>query len=90
MVSSLVPSAATSLPSTVVDTAIAPVTVSAPVAAVPVVDTFCDPNDGVIFVPAIAADAFISPSTIVPSEILADVTIESLRSVSLTSCADVS
>ena len=56
----------------------------------PEVERFCDPNDGVTFEPAIAADEFISALTIVLSTILADVTIESFKSVSLTSCADVS
>ena len=40
--------------------------------------------------PFIFALAFISASTIVKSAILADVTIESLRSVSLTSCPEAS
>ena len=62
-----------------------PVTVVTPAASVPVVDTFCDPKSGLIFVPAIAADALISaltivpssisPDTIVPSAIIADVTV---------------
>ena len=60
MLSSFVPSADTSLPSTV-----------------PVVAIFCEPKSGAIFVPAIAADAFISALTIVPSAILADVICES-------------
>ena len=54
-----------------------PVTVRAPVAAVPDVDKFCEPNAGVTFVPAIAADALISALTIAPSAILADVICES-------------
>ena len=54
------PSAATSLPSTVPETAMFPVTVAAPEARVPVVDTFCDPKSGLIFVPAIAADVLTS------------------------------
>ena len=70
MPSSFDPSVATSLPSTVPDTPMLPVTVRAPVAAVPVVDTFCDPNAGVTLVPAIAADALMSVLTIVPSSIL--------------------
>ena len=37
-----------------------PVTVAAPEARVPLVDIFCDPKLGEIFVPAIAADAFTS------------------------------
>ena len=86
IVSNLVPSAATSLPSTVPDTTTLPVTVSAPVAAVPVVDTFCDPNDGVTLVPSIAADAFISLLTIVPFKILALVTLASFIAAVLTAC----
>ena len=62
-------SVATSIPSTVPDTVMLPVTVRAPVAAVPDVDTFCDPKSGLIFVPAIAADALTSALTIVPSTI---------------------
>ena len=37
---------------------------------VPVVAIFCEPKSGLILVPAIAADAFISALTIVPSVIL--------------------
>ena len=37
-----------------------PVTVAAPVAAVPLVTIFCEPKLGAIFVPAIAADALTS------------------------------
>ena len=73
MPSSLLPSAATSLPSTVPDTAMLPVTVRAPVAAVPVVDMFCAPNNGVTFVPAIPAVVLRSALVIVPSAIFADV-----------------
>ena len=51
-----------------------PVTVSAPVAAVPDVDKFCDPNAGATLVPAIAAEALTSAFTIDPSTILADTT----------------
>ena len=58
---------AMSTPSTVPVTVTLPVTVNAPVAAVPDVDKFCDPNEGVTFVPAIPALAFISALTIVPS-----------------------
>ena len=58
--SSFVPSAATSLPSTVPETAMFPVTVAAPVAAVPLVTIFCEPKLGAIFVPAIAADVLTS------------------------------
>ena len=58
---------AISTPSTVPVTVTLPVTVNAPVAAVPDVDKFCDPNEGVTFVPVIPALAFISASTIVPS-----------------------
>jgi hypothetical protein len=38
---------------------------------VPVVAIFCEPKSGEILVPAIAADAFMSALTIVPSTILA-------------------
>ena len=64
--SSFVPSADTSLPSTV-----------------PLVTMFCEPKLGLIFVPAIAAEALTSALTIVPSAILADVTCPSPKSAVL-------
>ena len=48
-----------------------------PILTFPVVAIFCDPKSGETFVPAIAALAFISAFTIVPSAILADVTTPS-------------
>ena len=42
---------------------------------VPVVAIFCEPKSGDILVPAIAADAFTSSFTIVPSFIIVDVTV---------------
>ena len=39
----------------------------------PVVVIFCEPKSGAILVPAIAAEAFTSASTIVPSSIFAEV-----------------
>ena len=56
-----------STPSTCPDTLIFPVTVKAPVAAVPVVAIFCDPKLGAILVPAIAADALTSALSICPA-----------------------
>ena len=47
-------------------------------AIVPVVAMFCEPKSGLIFVPAIAADALISAFTIVPSTIFALATVRLL------------
>ena len=69
---------AISTPSTVPVTVTLPVTVNAPVAALPDVDKFCDPNEGVTFVPAIAALAFMSSFTIVPSTMFALATVTSV------------
>ena len=51
-----------------------PVTVVAPAARVPLVDTACDPKLGLILVPAIAALELTSALTILSSIILADAT----------------
>ena len=52
-----------------------------PTESVPVVVTFCEPKSGSIFVPAIAALAFISALTIAPSTIFALVTLLSAGSL---------
>ena len=58
-----------------------PVTVVAPAARVPVVDTACAPKSGLIFVPWIAAVALTSASAMVPSKIFAEVTAPSCISL---------
>ena len=80
MVSNFVPSAATSLPSTVPETVIFPVTPKLPVAPVPVVTMFCEPKFGETLVPVIAAEAFMSASTIDPFSIFELLTAPSLIS----------
>ena len=58
--------------------------VTVPTSILPVVITFWLPKLGLIFVPAIAADALTSALTIVPSAILADVTELSISLAVLT------
>ena len=66
----------------VLETNISPLaTILAVVVILPVVDIACDPKSGEIFVPAIAALAFISAFTIAPSTIFALVTLLSAGSL---------
>ena len=58
-----------------------PVIVISPEPKLPVVTIFCEPKSGEIFVPAIAALAFISAFTIAPSTIFALVTLLSAGSL---------